>query len=94
MKSTFADAAKEERRPVERIMEQMPGKTVLILGDVILDEYISGEVKRISPEAPVPVVEFRTRSHVPGGAANVAANVAALGCNPLVVGVVGADDDA
>jgi D-beta-D-heptose 7-phosphate kinase/D-beta-D-heptose 1-phosphate adenosyltransferase len=78
----------------EPILREAAGKTVLVLGDAILDEYIAGDVKRISPEAPVPVVDFHSRSYVPGGAANVAANIAALGCRALVGGVVGADSDA
>ena len=52
---------------------------VLIVGDVMLDEYIWGEVRRISPEAPVPVVEVHRKTYVPGGAANVAMNVTSLG---------------
>src|SRR5687768_5938729 len=57
----------------------------------MLDEYVWGQVNRISPEAPVPVVDVRTRTYVPGGAANVAAGVAALGGQALVGGVVGDD---
>src|SRR5262249_25874887 len=66
-------------RKLRRLLDAFAGKRVLVLGDVILDEYLLGEVKRISPEAPVPVVEIQRRTHVPGGAANAAANVAALG---------------
>jgi rfaE bifunctional protein kinase chain/domain len=72
----------------------MPGKTIVVLGDVILDEYVTGEVRGISAEAPVPVVDFRQRTFVPGGAANVAANLAAWGCRPLLAGVAGTDDAA
>jgi D-beta-D-heptose 7-phosphate kinase/D-beta-D-heptose 1-phosphate adenosyltransferase len=67
---------------------------VLVLGDVMLDEYIWGEVRRISPEAPVPVVEVKRRSSSPGGAANTAANVAALGGLPVLISVVGRDHSA
>jgi D-beta-D-heptose 7-phosphate kinase/D-beta-D-heptose 1-phosphate adenosyltransferase len=70
------------------------GKRVLVLGDVMLDEYIWGEVRRISPEAPVPVVEMRRRSYAPGGASNAAANVAALGGEPHLLGLVGGDQHA
>jgi D-beta-D-heptose 7-phosphate kinase/D-beta-D-heptose 1-phosphate adenosyltransferase len=70
------------------------GKRVLILGDIMLDEYIWGEVRRISPEAPVPVVEMRRRNFAPGGAANTAANVAALGGEPHLLGFVGQDHHA
>jgi D-beta-D-heptose 7-phosphate kinase/D-beta-D-heptose 1-phosphate adenosyltransferase len=70
------------------------GKRVLVLGDIMLDEYIWGEVRRISPEAPVPVVEMSRRTYVPGGASNTAANVAALGGLPQLLGVVGSDYQA
>jgi D-beta-D-heptose 7-phosphate kinase/D-beta-D-heptose 1-phosphate adenosyltransferase len=73
------------------VLSAFRDKRVLIVGDVILDEYIWGDVRRISPEAPVPVVEIRSRTYVPGGAANVAANVAALGGQALLGGVVGPD---
>lgn len=76
------------------ILSAFPGKCVLIVGDVMLDEYIWGEVRRISPEAPVPVVEVRRRTYAPGGAANTAANVASLGGRALLGGVVGRDDQA
>jgi D-beta-D-heptose 7-phosphate kinase/D-beta-D-heptose 1-phosphate adenosyltransferase len=82
-----------ERALVE-LLAAFPGRRVLVLGDVMLDEYIWGEVRRISPEAPVPVVEVRRRSFVPGGAANTAANVAALGGRPVLVSVVGQDPAA
>jgi D-beta-D-heptose 7-phosphate kinase/D-beta-D-heptose 1-phosphate adenosyltransferase len=65
-----------------------------VIGDVILDEYLWGEVRRISPEAPVPVVEIRSRSVVPGGAGNAAANVVSLAGRALLGGVVGRDDQA
>jgi D-glycero-beta-D-manno-heptose-7-phosphate kinase len=62
-----------------------------VLGDVMLDEFIWGDVTRISPEAPVPVVNIQRESTRLGGAANVLANVSALGANANVIGVVGAD---
>jgi D-glycero-beta-D-manno-heptose-7-phosphate kinase len=68
-------------------------KQVLILGDLMLDEYIWGSVSRISPEAPVPVVEVDSVSYVPGGAANVAMNICSLGGRVNLVGVVGDDQD-
>ena len=70
---------------------RLRGAMVLAIGDLMLDEYVWGEVQRISPEAPVPVVNIRRRSHAPGGAANVAAGVAALGGRALVGGAVGDD---
>ena len=67
--------------------------SVLVVGDVMCDTYLSGHVSRISPEAPVPVFESTEKRHVLGGAANVAANLSALGCEVRLAGVVG-DDDA
>ena len=67
---------------------------ILVLGDVMLDHFIWGSVSRISPEAPVPVVDFSRESYMPGGAANVARNVAALGAKPEIFGIVGMDGNA
>ncbi|MDR2489655.1 MAG: D-glycero-beta-D-manno-heptose-7-phosphate kinase [Desulfovibrio sp.] len=64
---------------------------ILVLGDVMLDEYIEVSVSRISPEAPVPVAVVRDRRHVPGGAANVARNLARLGCRVILAGLCGRD---
>ena len=72
----------------------LSGRSILVIGDVMLDEYISGEVNRISPEASVPVVEVCRRSYKPGGAANVAANVASLGGRVLLGGLIGNDHQA
>jgi D-beta-D-heptose 7-phosphate kinase/D-beta-D-heptose 1-phosphate adenosyltransferase len=73
------------------LVSQLAGKRILILGDVILDEYIWGRVERISQEAPIPVVEIQTRTCRPGGAANVAVNVVALGCKAQLCAVIGGD---
>jgi D-beta-D-heptose 7-phosphate kinase/D-beta-D-heptose 1-phosphate adenosyltransferase len=70
----------------------MRGRRILILGDVMLDEFIWGRVARISPEAPVPVVEVTGQSFHLGGAGNVAANVRSLGGEPVLAAVVGADE--
>lgn len=67
---------------------------VLVVGDVMLDQYIWGHVGRISPEAPVPVVEFDRESFMPGGAANVARNVHTLGARTELLGHVGRDESA
>ncbi len=67
---------------------------VLVLGDIMLDRYVLGEVRRISPEAPIPVLRAQQRRAVLGGAANVAQNVAALGARAILAGVVGMDDAA
>ena len=74
-----------------RVIEQFKNKKILVLGDVMLDKYIWGNVSRISPEAPVQVVEVAKESYAPGGAANVANNIAALGAKSIIVGVVGKD---
>lgn len=76
------------------LLERFRGTSVLVVGDVMLDEYIWGEVRRVSPEAPVPVVEVRTRTYVPGGAGNVASGVAGLGGKARLAGVVGDDPGA
>jgi rfaE bifunctional protein kinase chain/domain len=73
------------------LIPRFRGAAVLVVGDLMLDEFVWGTVTRISPEAPVPVVEVRRRSFVAGGAANAAANVAALGGKTFLAGVVGAD---
>ena len=67
------------------------GRRVLVVGDLILDHFVRGSVRRISPEAPVPVVEVEDEHLALGGAANVANNIKALGGTPLLVGVVGRD---
>jgi D-beta-D-heptose 7-phosphate kinase/D-beta-D-heptose 1-phosphate adenosyltransferase len=76
---------------LKAVFEQLQGKRVVIIGDVIVDTYIWGDVKRISPEAPVPVFETTTEKVGCGGAANVAQNVASLGGNATLVGVIGRD---
>jgi len=70
----------------------LAGRTVLVLGDVMLDRYVSGEVSRISPEAPIPVLRVIAARASLGGAANVAHNVAALGARAILIGVIGTDD--
>jgi D-glycero-beta-D-manno-heptose-7-phosphate kinase len=82
------------KQGVEELAQQIGGRTVVVLGDVMLDEFIWGDVSRISPEAPVPVVEIRRESTHLGGAANVLANLVALGARACVIGVVGDDDAA
>ncbi|MCB1742020.1 MAG: D-glycero-beta-D-manno-heptose-7-phosphate kinase, partial [Gammaproteobacteria bacterium] len=68
------------------------GSSVLVVGDVMLDHYWHGNASRISPEAPVPVVHVQGVEKRPGGAANVAVNVSALGARPTLIGVCGEDD--
>ena len=79
---------------VRRILNGAAKIRVLVVGDVMLDHFIWGSVARISPEAPVPVVEFERESFMPGGAANVARNLAALNAATELYGVVGRDDAA
>lgn len=76
------------------VLARLPGRTVLVIGDVMLDHFVIGRVERISPEAPVPVVQFDHEEYRLGGAANVAHNVAALGGRVEMVGIVGDDQDA
>jgi D-glycero-beta-D-manno-heptose-7-phosphate kinase len=66
-------------QPLQDLIPRFAGKRVLVLGDVFLDEYLIGDATRMSREAPVPVLEFRERRRIPGGAGNPAANAAALG---------------
>ena len=73
------------------IVARLRGRRVVVFGDVMLDEFVWGDVTRISPEAPVPVVDIRRESARLGGAANVLANLVALGARAEVVGVVGDD---
>jgi len=75
----------------QEIISGFAGKKILVIGDVMLDLYIRGEVERISPEAPVPVVRVASETWVPGGSANVAANISALGGVPILAGVIGSD---
>ena len=77
-----------------QVVARAPHSRILVIGDVMLDEFVFGSVQRISPEAPVPVVEITGRRHVPGGAANVASNVSALGARVFLAGVVGDDPAA
>lgn len=76
---------------LRRSIEHFSSATVLIVGDVMLDQFVVGTVSRISPEAPVPVVQYEKDDYRPGGAANVANNVRALGGNVELVGLTGAD---
>ena len=74
------------------LVARLRGQRVLIVGDLILDEYWIGRATRLSREAPVPVLELERRTRLPGGAANPAANVVALGGSASVIGIVGGDE--
>lgn len=79
---------------VSKLLAAAKRSRILVVGDVMLDQFIWGNVSRISPEAPVPVVDFQRESFMPGGAANVARNLSALGASPELFAVVGTDDSA
>jgi D-glycero-beta-D-manno-heptose-7-phosphate kinase len=81
------------RDRVLHLIQRMQNSRVAVLGDIMLDRYLIGDTERLSPEAPVPVVTVAERHAALGGAANVAANVVALGAHCLLVGVVGDDVD-
>ena len=72
---------------------RLAGQRILVIGDLILDEYLTGTATRLSREAPIPVLEFEHRRTIPGGAANPAVNIAALGSQAIQVGLIG-DDQA
>lgn len=78
---------------IENLFKDFENLKVLIIGDVMLDSYIWGSVDRISPEAPVPVINVRKKDFRLGGAANVALNIASLGATPILCAFVGSDDD-
>ena len=81
-----------KKEKFKRIISKFSKAKVLIIGDLILDEFLWGDVSRISPEAPVPVVWVRSESFMPGGAANVANNIHALGGEVYLAGVIGMDE--
>jgi D-glycero-beta-D-manno-heptose-7-phosphate kinase len=77
---------------LKQILDEFTSKKILIVGDVMVDEYLWGTVSRISPEAPVPVVQCTEREHRMGGAANVAINIRSLGAKPIMCSVIGRDE--
>jgi rfaE bifunctional protein kinase chain/domain len=79
---------------VRQLLTSAERSRIVVIGDVMLDQFIWGNVARISPEAPVPVVEFERESFMPGGAANVARNLSALGAQTELFAIVGRDDAA
>jgi len=74
------------------LFKQVENKNVLVIGDVMIDAYLWGNVNRISPEAPVPIVSVTKRENRLGGAANVALNLKSLGVNPIICSVIGDDE--
>src|SRR5665213_3414171 len=79
---------------VRQLLNTAKTSRVLVVGDVMLDQFIWGSVARISPEAPVPVVDFERESFMPGGAANAARNLTALNVPTELFGAIGRDDAA
>jgi len=80
------------QKRAQEIINQFSGRRLVVLGDLMLDEFIWGEVRRISPEAPVPVVEVKRESWHLGGAGNVVSNLHGLGARALPIGILGEDD--
>src|ERR1700752_1561922 len=79
------------QKRANEILDTIRECRVVVLGDVMLDEFVWGDVTRISPEAPVPVVDVRRESIHLGGAANVLANLISLGARSTIIGVIGDD---
>jgi D-beta-D-heptose 7-phosphate kinase/D-beta-D-heptose 1-phosphate adenosyltransferase len=77
--------------PLAELLARLPHHSILVVGDVMLDEYLEGDSSRVSPEAPVPIVRFSGTRSVPGGAANTAANAVALGGRATLLGITGDD---
>jgi rfaE bifunctional protein kinase chain/domain len=80
--------------PLSNWISRLAGRNVLVIGDVILDEYLIGSATRMSREAPIPVIELETRRLIPGGAANPAANIVSLGSTAQQIGIIGEDSTA
>ena len=76
------------------LITAMASTRVVVIGDLMLDRFVAGYINRISPEAPVPVLSLAGEKNMPGGAANVARNLAHLGCRVDLIGVTGKDNDA
>lgn len=83
---------KHDFNRLNKVVSDFKKARVLVIGDLILDEFIWGDVSRISPEAPVPVVWVRRESFMPGGASNVANNLRSLGARTFIAGVIGDDE--
>lgn len=77
---------------INQLFDRFNRQNILIIGDVMIDAYLWGSVERISPEAPVPILNAQQRDYRPGGAANVALNIQSLGANPILCSVIGNDE--
>lgn len=78
---------------IESLLQSFTQKTILVIGDMMIDAYLNGKVTRVSPEAPVPIVNFESREDRLGGAANVALNLKALGAKAILCSTIGVDDN-
>ena len=81
-----------DKNKLKEIVENFPEKKVVVIGDLILDKYVMGEVSRISPEAPIQIVAVEKENYSPGGASNVANNISSLGGNSFLIGTIGNDE--
>ena len=79
---------------LKSLIPKLANQRVLVIGDVILDEYLYGKATRMSREAPIPVLEFESQRYIPGGAANPSSNIVKLGSQAVQIGIVGNDDNA
>lgn len=79
------------KNSLNELIENFEKAKILVIGDIILDEYLWGKTNRYSPEAPVPILEVKRKTYLPGGAANVANNIASLGAKVYLLGVLGED---
>jgi D-glycero-beta-D-manno-heptose-7-phosphate kinase len=82
------------KEELKMVLQQAEGLSAVVIGDVMMDKYVYGSVERISPEAPVPIVNLHHTDIKAGGAANVAVNLAAWGCKTALIGIVGKDENA
>src|SRR5690554_7117747 len=79
---------------LETLFEEFKSKKIIVLGDVMIDSYLSGSVDRVGPEAPVPIINFSSREERLGGAGNVALNLISLGAQVTMSTVIGQDKEA
>ena len=84
----------DEKDSFENILNKFSKKNILIIGDLMLDEYVYGDVTRVSPEAPIPLLKYNSNCFEIGGAGNVASNIASLGGNVFLFSFVGKDKEA
>lgn len=94
MKKIAENKTKIDKEKLVRSIHRFTSNKILVIGDLILDKYTLGECNRISPEAPVPVLNVRERRYALGGAGNTAANIKSLGSEPYLVGILGVDGGA